>query len=129
MVTISIASTLRYGHGFELYAVASSPQGNLVASASKATKQEYAAIRLWDTSSWKQVGVLPHHTLTVTQLAFSSGGDRLLAVSRDRCWSLWKQLDKKENGGFYHVFCTFVCVCVCVCVCVRVDVYMCLDSC
>jgi elongator complex protein 2 len=92
-----------YGHGFELYAVASSPQGNLVASASKATKQEYAAIRLWDTSSWKQVGVLPHHTLTVTQLAFSSGGDRLLAVSRDRCWSLWKQLDKKENGGGFQL--------------------------
>ena len=68
-----------------------------MASASKATKQEYAAIRLWDVLSWKQVGVLSYHALTVTQLAFSHDGNNLLAVSRDRCWSLWKRTKKEGN--------------------------------
>ena len=57
----------------------------------QASKPEHAVIRVWDSVSWRQVATLPHHSLTVTQLAFSHSGDYLLAVSRDRCWSLWKQ--------------------------------------
>lgn len=87
-----------YGHGFEVFCVAASHDGSLVASASKAAKQEHAAIRIWDVSSWCQRAVLTHHTLTVTQLSFSHNGAMLLAVSRDRCWSLWKRNSDDDKG-------------------------------
>lgn len=56
----------------------------------QASKQEFAAILIWDTAQWRQVEALTHHTLTVTQLAFSHSSKLLLAVSRDRTWSLWR---------------------------------------
>lgn len=96
-----IVSSYRYGHGYEIFAISASPKGDLVASVSKATKQEHAAIHLWEVGTWKQVGVLAYHTLTVTQLAFSHNGEHLLAVSRDRCWSLWKRGGSQDGGGEY----------------------------
>ncbi|GAB5579457.1 elongator complex protein 2 isoform X2 [Prionailurus iriomotensis] len=58
-----------------------------------AAKKEHAAIILWNTTSWKQVQNLVFHSLTVTQMAFSPNDRFLLAVSRDRTWSLWKRQD------------------------------------
>eukprot|EP00731_Ephydatia_muelleri_P007818 Em0004g156a len=88
-----------YGHGYEIFSVASSPDGCYVASGCKASKPEHAVIRVWETSQWHQVAALAHHSLTVTQLAFSHSGKHLLAVSRDRTWSLWK-LDKERKECF-----------------------------
>ncbi|KAJ3169712.1 Elongator subunit elp2 [Irineochytrium annulatum] len=86
-----------YGHGYELVCVACSHDGTLIASASKATKPEYAGIRLWSTSTWKEVGPpLMAHSLTVTALAFSGDDTRLLSVGRDRMWSLFKKGDAGE---------------------------------
>lgn len=99
-----------YGHGYEVFCVASSPDGKYIASTCKvncskyfnlrklkflfmfqASKAEHAVVRVWESASWHQVATLAHHSLTVTQLSFSHSGEYLLAVSRDRCWSLWKQ--------------------------------------
>nr|XP_006635894.1 PREDICTED: elongator complex protein 2 [Lepisosteus oculatus] len=80
-----------YGHGYEMFCVASNNARTVVASACKASKPEHAAILLWSTSSWKQLLSLPLHSLTVTQMAFSPDNRFLLAVSRDRTWSLWRQ--------------------------------------
>ncbi|XP_045151970.1 elongator complex protein 2, partial [Echinops telfairi] len=82
-----------YGHGSEMYCLACSNSKTLLASACKASKREHAAIILWNTTSWKQVQNLIFHTLTVTQMAFSPNDKFLLAVSRDRTWSLWKRQD------------------------------------
>ncbi|XP_067267372.1 elongator complex protein 2 isoform X3 [Chanodichthys erythropterus] len=80
-----------YGHGFEMFCLASDSAKTVVASACKASKPEHAAILLWSTTSWKQLQSLPCHSLTVTQMAFSPNGRLLLAVSRDRTWSLWRR--------------------------------------
>ncbi|XP_012657461.1 elongator complex protein 2 [Otolemur garnettii] len=83
----------RYGHGYEIFCVACNNSKTLLASACKAAKKEHAAIILWNTTSWKQVQNLVFHSLTVTQMAFSPNDKFLLAVSRDRTWSLWKRQD------------------------------------
>ncbi|XP_062518296.1 elongator complex protein 2-like [Corticium candelabrum] len=87
-----------YGHGFEVFCLTTHPSGKLLASACKASKHEYAVIRIWDCGSWKQLQTLVAHSLTVTQMAYSNSGDRLLAVSRDRTWSVWRQSETKEKG-------------------------------
>uniref|UniRef100_A0A665WMV5 Elongator complex protein 2 n=1 Tax=Echeneis naucrates TaxID=173247 RepID=A0A665WMV5_ECHNA len=80
-----------YGHGFEMFCLASDSTRTVVASACKASKAEHAAVLLWSTSSWCQLQTLQCHTLTVTQMAFSPDAQFLLAVSRDRTWSLWRR--------------------------------------
>ncbi|KAG7245000.1 hypothetical protein INR49_023566 [Caranx melampygus] len=80
-----------YGHGFEMFCLASDSARTVVASACKASKSEHAAVLLWSTATWRQLQTLPCHTLTVTQMAFSPDAQLLLAVSRDRTWSLWKR--------------------------------------
>ncbi|XP_068558639.1 elongator complex protein 2 isoform X2 [Cebidichthys violaceus] len=80
-----------YGHGFEMFCLASDSARAVVASACKASKAEHAAVLLWSTATWRQLQTLPCHTLTVTQMAFSPDAQLLLAVSRDRTWSLWRR--------------------------------------
>ncbi|XP_077515117.1 elongator complex protein 2 [Amblyomma americanum] len=77
-----------YGHGYELFTLAASHSGKLIASACKASTQQHAAILLWDTATWKQVGELVFHNLTITQMEFSPDDRYLLSVSRDRSWCI-----------------------------------------
>lgn len=79
---------------YELYAVASSPDGSIVASACKAQSVKHAFVILWDTKEWRIIQKLEHHQLTVTKIAFSKNGNQILTVSRDRTWALW---EKSEN--------------------------------
>uniref|UniRef100_A0A182I6K8 Elongator complex protein 2 n=1 Tax=Anopheles arabiensis TaxID=7173 RepID=A0A182I6K8_ANOAR len=81
-----------YGHGNELYAIASSPDGALIASGCRATSTDQAQILLWDTASWRVVQQLTAHQLTVTQLAFAPDGQQLLSVSRDRTFSVFRRV-------------------------------------
>ncbi|XP_073534712.1 elongator complex protein 2 isoform X3 [Phyllobates terribilis] len=83
-----------YGHGYEIFAVACNSAGTIIASACKASKKEHAVIILWSTTSWKQIQSLSFHNLTVTQMAFSPNDKFLLAVSRDRNWSLWRKQEE-----------------------------------
>ena len=77
-----------YGHGYELFSVASSPCGRLVASSCKSTDAESSRVILWSSDTWSQLGLVSGHQLTVTQLCFSPDSEKLLCVSRDRTWSL-----------------------------------------
>uniref|UniRef100_A0A2K5NCR8 Elongator complex protein 2 n=1 Tax=Cercocebus atys TaxID=9531 RepID=A0A2K5NCR8_CERAT len=95
-----------YGHGYEIFCVTCNSSKTLLASACKAAKKEHAAIILWNTTSWKQVQNLVFHSLTVTQMAFSPNDKFLLAVSRDRTWSLWKKQDT-VSPEFEPVFSLF----------------------
>ena len=55
----------------------------------QASKAEHANILVWDTNTWQKVASLDGSSLTVVQMAFSPSGRYLLAVSRDRTWSLY----------------------------------------
>lgn len=55
----------------------------------QAQSTNVAEIWLWEVGSWKAVGRLQSHTLTVTQLEFSHDDTLLLTVSRDRQFSVF----------------------------------------
>ncbi|GAB6021680.1 Elongator subunit elp2 [Chamberlinius hualienensis] len=86
-----------YGHGNEIYSVAASRDGTLLATASKAAKAEHAYIILWDTQTWKEITRLCGPSLTVVQMEFSPCNTMLLSVSRDRTWHIFK-LNRTEQG-------------------------------
>lgn len=48
-----------------------------------------AEIWLWEVGTWKAVGRLQSHNLTVTQMEFSYDNAFLLSVSRDRNLSVF----------------------------------------
>ncbi|GMN38645.1 hypothetical protein TIFTF001_007862 [Ficus carica] len=78
-----------YGHGNELFSLCCNREGNLVASSCKAQSATIAEIWLWQVGSWKAVGRLQSHSLTVTQMEFSHDDKLLLSVSRDRQFSVF----------------------------------------
>jgi elongator complex protein 2 len=61
-----------YGHVYEIISICANHK--YVATASKATKNEHAKIRIWATDNWLQIcEPLEFHSLTITSLDFSSG--------------------------------------------------------
>lgn len=87
-----------YGHGYEISAVAASPDGSVVATACKASSLDHALIRLYECKEWREVKPsLKVHSLTVTSLAFSADGKWLLSVGRDRLWALFRREESEQN--------------------------------
>ncbi|XP_046687231.1 probable elongator complex protein 2 [Homalodisca vitripennis] len=86
-----------YGHGYEIFSLATTSDGKLLASACKATNEEHAAVLLWDTTTWQKVDRLVYHQLTVTQLEFSPDDQYLLSVSRDRCWAVFQRSESEVD--------------------------------
>ncbi|XP_067630814.1 elongator complex protein 2 [Eurosta solidaginis] len=93
-----------YGHGFEIYALAASTDGEVLASACRATNEEHAQIILWDAATWKQIQKLPAHKLTVTQMRFSPNNQYLLSVSRDRTWALYERDEVQKTTNHNNIF-------------------------
>lgn len=81
-----------YGHGYEISAVASSHDGEIIASACKASSIDHAVIRIYTTKDWREVKPsLIAHALTVTCLRFSRDDQYLLSVGRDRQWVIFER--------------------------------------
>ena len=73
------------GHTGEVYAVAFSPDGSMLASAS-----HDMTVRLWQVNSGQQVQRLEEHTDSVHAVAFSPDGTMLASLSYDRTIRLWE---------------------------------------
>ena len=81
-----------YGHGYEISAVAASHDSTLIATACKASSVDHAVIRLYETTTWREVKpALTAHSLTVTCLRFSGDDSWLLSVGRDRQWAVFER--------------------------------------
>jgi len=95
-----------YGHGNEVFCLATSNDGRVLASACKAAKEDDAGIILWSRShhlaKWQNSGTINGaHSLTVTQMAFSksySSRHLLLSVSRDRTLAVTSVVLKDLDG-------------------------------
>lgn len=92
-----------YGHGNELYSLCCNHEGTLVASSCKAQSALVADIWLWQVGSWKSVGRLHSHSLTVTKMEFSYDDNFLLTVSRDRHISIFSIMDAGMEGISYEL--------------------------
>jgi len=92
-----------YGHGYEISAVSASHDGNLVATACRASSIDHAVIRVYETREWREVKPpLTAHSLTVTGLRFSPDDQYLLSVGRDRQWAVFKR--DGDNSNTYETF-------------------------
>lgn len=91
-----------YGHGYEISAVATSPDGGIIATACKASSVDHAVIRLFETKDWREVKPpLTAHALTVTALAFAVDGQYIVSVGRDRQLTVFGR--KEQSGQQYDM--------------------------
>lgn len=88
-----------YGHGYEITCCACTPNGTLIATACRSNSAKHAVIRIFNAAkNYLLVDtVLEGHSLTITSMEFSPDGQYLLAVSRDRQFSLWRVRDEGEG--------------------------------
>lgn len=72
------------GHMSDVYFVAESPDGMMIASASKDR-----TVRLWNSNTGELIRVLSGHTSEVNCLSFSPDGRTLASASDDRTVRIW----------------------------------------
>jgi WD40 repeat protein len=77
-------------------ALALSHDGSIFAAGSEAINDPENAIRLWDTTTGKMLGVCRGHTQGVRWLAFAPEGETLASVSDDSTLRFWNVRTQQE---------------------------------
>jgi eukaryotic-like serine/threonine-protein kinase len=89
------------GHSAGCYAVAFSRDGSMLASSSTD-----ATVRLWNTTTWKELAVL-RHDVSIYGLSFSADGTRLVSACADsslRFWDTRSYQPVAELRGFHQYY-------------------------
>lgn len=87
-----------YGHGYEISTLATSHDGQIIATACRASSIDHAVIRLFETKNWLEIKPpLTAHSLTITRLRFSADDQYLLSVGRDRQWAVFQREEKSHT--------------------------------
>lgn len=63
-------------------------------------KPAEAAIRIWDTTTWKTKSTIQFHKSTVTQLKFSHNDKYLLSVSKARTMAVMEIIEGGKEFDF-----------------------------
>src|SRR5947209_5077881 len=86
-----LRATLK-GHTEVVFAVAFSPDGKTLASASQDN-----TIKLWGVKTGEEHAILKGHTSVVSSVAYSPDGKTLASASRDKTIKLWDVQTGKEQ--------------------------------
>ncbi|ACC79946.1 WD40 repeat domain-containing protein [Nostoc punctiforme] len=79
------------GHAKEVQGISFSPDGKMLASAS-----DDNTVKLWDTTTGKEIKTLTGHTNSVLGISFSPDGKMLASASSDNTVKLWDTTTGKE---------------------------------
>jgi WD40 repeat protein len=88
------------GHRDTINAVAFSPDGKMLASASGSTPNHDSSGRLWDVATGKELHRLAGHTEFMTSVAFSPDSRHVVTGSSDGTVRLWSAATGKERRRF-----------------------------
>ncbi len=83
------------GHQWQIWSIALSPDGKILASASKDK-----TVKLWNVQSGKLIKTLKAHRDEVFSVAFSPDGNFILSGSRDHTMKLWNVKTGKLKKTF-----------------------------
>ena len=92
-----------YGHGDDVHCVSASHDGTLIASGCVAKSTAAAEVWIWEVGTWKGIAQLQAHTLTVTQLSWSSDDDMLASCSRDRSFAVIRRIRSSEGNDSFQL--------------------------